>query len=303
MIKRFFEGIYRLLEFLQFALVLFVFLMVFYWILEIVNVPFIVAFAPFFNSVKDFIHIFYDRVVVIQGASVDFSFVIFSFVLFAVVWALKQVKRFVEKVESVVEDAYSSIKRKEEELFNKELERQNVQRIKKQKKMLFLLRFSVLDVETQGTFEAKTQEEKNAFQKELMMNFAKRYVSKNIASKKVVEDYLLLYYDVFDDFDQIFSELTKYLTFFKTEARKDKWLLTYFIATDVYTEDAEVLEKYKKLRAMVKLNLKNDIVCTGEINQKYMLIENPKYVLECKGMYCLFKDSSNEEIFRLKRRV
>ena len=297
--KKLFTILMNLLNLIRVLLVFLAFFTVLYWILNIAKVPSVEVFTPFFDSIKDFVHLYYNRTVQTDEVTVDFSFLIFSLVLLAIVWGLKYVVEFIQTLEGKYDIIYQKIKNQTEALFNINLQKSYVGMENKNKKFLVLVKFTASDAEGEMSYKAKPQEVLDQKQKEALEEFSKTYMSKTIVQKKIVENSLLLYFGDFEDIDHIILELSTNIDHLKQKYRRDKWILDSFVGIETYSEDKYIFDKYKKLKTVLKLNLKNELICLGTFRQRYLLVKNPHYILDCKGLYDICGDK--EDVFDIRK--
>lgn len=298
--KQTFKILGDFLGLMQVTLVFFSFFTVLYWLLLLAKVPFVDKFTPFFNSILDFVHTFYNRTVTTEEATVDFSFLIFAFLLLGITWGLKFVVEAVRKIEEKYDTIYKEMKKQAESLFNLNLERSYTSLENKNKKFLVLIKFCAEDAEREMSYKAKPQEEIDLKQKSAMEEFAKTYSSAEQIQKKLVENSLLLCFNNFQKIDFVLTEIERNIENFKIKYRREKWEMISFVGLETYSNEGEIIEKYKKMRFLVKLNLRNRMVCLGTFKQRYLLVKDPKYFLDCKGVYML--DGQDEEVYSIKRR-
>jgi len=295
--KKIFSVLVDLLGLTQISLVFLAFATILYWILTIVGVAFVKGLDPFFNSVLDFVHQFYNRPVQVENVTLDFSFLIFALLLLSIVWALKPTIEFIQDLEVKYDKMYKDFKKQAETLFNINLERAYVGMENKNKKFLVLIKFTAEEADIEMSYNAKGEDEINAAQHEALTEFAKGYSSKDNVQKKFVESSLLLYFNDFEKIDPVISELRNTTAHLKHKFSKNKWILKANIAIEIYADDTQIMDKYKKLRIMLKINNKNEMLCLGTFKQRYLLVKNPQHLLECKGVYHI---DGNEDVFVIK---
>lgn len=299
--KKFFLYMINLLGLTQVGLVFFAFITVLYWILDIAKAPFVQSVTPFFESIRTFTHQFYNRNVNVDQVSIDFSYFVFAIVLLFTAWAIRFLVEMLHEWEDKYDALHKTFKRKVEERFNSRLEKNYVGQENKNKKFLVLIKFLALDAEKEMSYKEKSPEITDAIQMQALRELAQVCVGKQIIQKKIIENSLLLYYNDFENMDNILLDINKHIEFVKTKYRKEKWILNFLFAVEPYISDNDIMEKYKRLRSLHKLDLRNEMICLGTFKMRYSLVYNAKYVVDCKGLYNI--DSGQEEVFRIKRRV
>ncbi len=94
-----------------------------YWLLQLGQVQFIEYFAPFFEAIKNITHLFYQRNVTVDFATIDFSFLIATFIFLIIAWVLNFAVEGIEILEEQYDFYCAGIRKKNEELFNIGLEK------------------------------------------------------------------------------------------------------------------------------------------------------------------------------------
>lgn len=298
--KKIFSVLVDLLGLAQITLVFFAFFTVLYWILDITKVTIFQGLDPFFNSILDFVHQFYNSPLHVDDVTVDFSFMIFSLSMLLIVWALKPTIEFIQRLEVKYDIMYRNFKKQSEALFNSNLERAYVGMENRNKKFLILMKFVAVEADVEMSYQAKGEDEINAAQHEALNDFARGYMSRDIVQKKIVEGSLLLYFNDFSKIDSVLDDIQNHIVNLKSRFRKNKWIINAIVGVEIYAEDTEIMDKYKKLRIVLKINNKHEILCLGSFKQRYLLVKDPKYALECKGVYNI---DGNEDVYIIKTKA
>lgn len=297
--KKLFRFFIEFSQFMQVSLVFLAFFTTFYWFLQLINPDWVTLASPFFEPIKDFVHIFYNRTITTEESTMDFSFLIGSFIMLFISWGLKFVAEGIQAAEKKYDAAHFALKKKAEQLFNLELEMEYLASERKNKNFLLLIKFDAKNLKKDTFFDKDATEGSDDKQKAALEDFFKNLATKINFQKKKIEDNMLLYFNNFENIDKILDEFNNNFELLQSQFQAERWQLNYYAAIEVYAEDKEVLEKYKALATLVKLNLKNEIACLGTFKQRYSINKIQRYFLECKGIY---KIHGEEEVFCIKNK-
>lgn len=298
--KNLFRYIINALQFLRVVLVFLSFATVLYWILQLAGAPFITPLAPFFESIRGFTHLFYNRTVQSGEQSVDFAFLIAAFIFLGIVWGLKFGIEEIENAEAKYDEMYKVYKKKAEDHFNLKLEKEYTTKEKKNNKILVLIKFHAENLLKDNYYDKDANVGVDEKQKELLIIFCKHLEPKLQFQKRFLNDGLLMYFDNFKEINKILFYIEEELKVIKQICREDKWYSTATVCVETYAEDAEVLAKIKNLVILIRLNLQNMIICLGTFRQRYSLSENQKYFIEAEGLYTI-DNNVQEEVYRIRR--
>lgn len=295
--KRLFKITKNLINLIRVSLVFFTFFMVAYWIFEIAGATFIESLTPFFNSIKDFIHIFYNRTTVVDTVQLDYSFLVFAIFLLIVTWLLKFVVEFIEDTENKYDAIYKRFKNKAQELFNLNLERSYLQMENKNKHYAVFVKFATKDMAVDKFYEHETNEGKEEKQKSVLYDFL-ICASKNLNfQKRTAEDGVILFFHDVKNIDKILLNFYNCVEELKVKYKEEKWAVDYFAGIETYSDEQEAIGKCKNLKMLIKLNLKNELLCLSTFKQRYSLLQDQRFFIEAKGVYNIVTE---EEVFSIK---
>lgn len=295
--KKFFIILLNVLKFIQVALVFLSFFIILYWLFQLGGATFIQPAAPFFDSIKDLVHLFYTRVVTIENESIDFSFLIATFALLFIVWCLKFVIEDVDMVEKRYDSTYKVIKQKAENLFNFTLEQQSIVEEHRNNYFMILIKFNIINLAKESFYSKDTNFDVGEKQKEILSEFAQNISQSVECSKKILSDEILLSFNGFKNVDETLLKLTNVINGIKNKHADEHLQINYLVGIDTYSESQEALEKLKKLAMLTKLGLKDKVICLATFKRRYSLIYKPKYFIESVGIYKIDRD---EEVFCIK---
>lgn len=285
--KKIFYLLINSVRFVQVALVFLAFFVTLYWIFQIAGATFLTPVAPFFEGIKSTVHIFYDRTVTIDQVSIDFSFLLASFVCLIIAHLLKFLAEWLEKVEKKFDDMHDYLKQQAENLFNKKLERQYVAQEKLNSKFLMIVQFNLKNLSLDKFFHHDLNEGVEEKQKEVLKDFSEIFGKEFVTKKDFINEGLLLYLSTFQDMERIVREFARSISFLQQKYAEQHWQVNYIAAIDVYATNSEVAKKFKKLIMLINLGLKNKIACLATFKQRYLIEKNPAYSVEEYGTYKL----------------
>ena len=299
-IKRTFYLLINFLHFLQVSLVFLAFATCLFWIFQLAQVPFIQVVAPFFESIRDFVHIFYTRRVTIDAMTVDFSFLIATFMMLLTSYGLNFVADYFKGIEKKYDSIYRRFKAKSEKNFNAKLKMDYVSSENKNNKFLILIKFEAQNAGLDVKFNKDANVGVTDIQKEALLTFCNNLATHIVFQKKLINDSVLLYFEDFSKIDIKLLALVKVISDLKAEYKARKWTIDFVAGIDAFSNDREVVEKCENLTKLLKLDLKNEITCLSSFNSRYLFINNQKHYLVSKGTYRI---KNEEEVFALKHRA
>lgn len=296
--KVLFRFVLNSVNFFRLLLVFWAFFTLVYWLFQLGGNTFVNQFAPLFEPVRDFIHIFYTRVATIDKVSIDFSFLLAAILMFLTVWGLKFVVEYIELAERKYDSIYRYIKNKAEELFNLNLEAQYLSMENKNNKLLFLIKFSANNAAKDSFFNRDFEMGVEEKEKEILLAFLKGLDISATMQKRFLNEGVLLYFEDFNDIERILAALKSNIMNLQRIYAEQKWGLTSLISIEAYAENKDIEAKLKNLIMLNSLNQPDQILCSGAFKQRYSLIHNPKLIIEDKGFYKLAK--GGEEVYSIK---
>jgi len=276
------------------------FFTVLYWFCQLSGAIFIEPFSPFFEAIKGITHIFYNRKIVIAKESIDFAFLIASFVMLFIVWALKFAVEYLERIEAKYDSAYKQAKKRAEEVFNACLKQEYINQEQKNKNIAFIVKFSAVNLLKDSFFnkdkDVGVEEIQRGALLELLQNM--EIEGELHFEKRILDDSVLLSFHPFKDIDNILPSIKSYIENIKQKYAQNKWQINYFIGIEAYAKEQELDAKMKSLIMLVRLGLTNKIVCFATFKQRYSLIKNPEHSIEQEGLYSI--NDVDEEVFCVK---
>lgn len=286
--KKIFYLIINFVRFVQVTLVFLAFFVTLYWIFQIAGATFLTPVAPFFESIKSSVHVFYNRTVAIDRVSIDFSFLLASFVYLIIAHLLKFLAEWLEKVEKQFDAMHEYLRQRVENIFNKNLENQYVAQEKLNSKFLMIVQFNLKNLEKDKFFHHDLNEGMDEKQKEVLKDFSEIFGKEFVTKKDFINEGLLLYLSNFENMERLVSEFAKSMSTIQQKYSQQRWQVNYIAAIDVYAAISEVPIKFKKLIMLMNIGLKNKIACLSTFKQRYLIETNPVYKVEEYGTYKLY---------------
>lgn len=295
--KKFFYFLINLVQGIQVSLVFLAFFTTLYWIFQIAGATFLTPVAPFFEGIKSVIHIFYNRTVEIDKVSIDFSFLLASFIFLLFAQALKLLVESVQFLEKKYDSIHAYFIHSMENNFNKKLERQYIAQEVLNSRFLMIVQFKLKNLAKDKFFHHDLEEGVEEKQKEVLEEFSKIFGKEFVTKKDFISEGLLLYLSNFKDMERIVSEFSECVSLLQKKYIQERWQINYIAAIDVYAREKEIEPKFKKLIILMNLGLKNKITCLSTFKQRYSLVKNPKYKVEAYGAY---KIDDYEDIYLIE---
>lgn len=298
--KRFFTFIINIIQSIRIVLVFLSFFVVIFWIFQIGQVAMAPWLVSFFESIKSFIHLFYNRIIVIDGKQLDFSFLVSAVLNLTIVWLLKFVIEHIREVEKNYFKIKRSVEKRAEDVFNMNLEREYLSEEYKNNKFLIMVKFNARCIKKIDIF-GKTEtiaSERIEIERQVLNDFFELLEGNIICETKLVGHTVSLYLNNFSKADEVLTKLEKIITSIKDKYYTNKWEITSIICLDVYSKKEELPPKEGKLRTVSKIFTDDKMACLGTFKQRYSLQDHHVYTFESYGIY---KIENNEEVFILKR--
>lgn len=296
LVKKIFEYFINFLKFIQVLLIFISFFTIFYWLLQLGKVEFIKTFAPFFETIKNITHLFYNRTVTVDQATIDFAFLIASLTMLLIVYGLKFLVEYVESAEEKLDAIYSKFKIKAEKIFNAGLEHQYLMQEIKNNKFLMVVKFSAINLAKDSFFTKDTQVGVEEKELKILNEFINNIDKKLKCKKTLLNNVVLLYFENFNTIDNVIVSIENILFDLKRLYRAEKWDINTLMSVDCYANDNEIKQKLQNLLKLIQLGLKDKVSCFATFKQRYSLIKNPKYNIEGYGVYKILE---NEDVYYL----
>lgn len=298
-VKKVFYYSVNVLEFIRVFLVFLAFFTILYWFMQLWGFPFSGFIFDFFEGIKNFVHIFYKRVVTTDEASVDFSFLIAALSMLFISWGLKPAVEQIKFAEEKYDAFCKKMRQKEEDIYNSILETQSAISETRNNKFLVLLTFPIVNLAKNTLYDKDVnigvEEKKQEIVSEVLQSLSKKYRCRQALSNNNI----LLNFEDFESINYILDNINETLDTIKQRYHKEKWQINYIMSIEVYATQDELAQKMKNLNVLNKLNFKNEAVCLASFKQRYSLIGKQKYNIEGKGIFQI-SEAHDTEVFSIK---
>ncbi len=294
-----YKAISKILQFLinvlfviQISLMILVFLTAAYWFLNLINVNAFDFVKPIADAVSDFVRIFYHNDVEVGGVYVDGSLLLFDLLAVIFVFLLTKSKYYIYRAIDSVKLEIDKCNQHIENKFNKQLQKEAEESIKKCNNVAVLVQFSaknmMIDSCWGGDAEAGVKEKEDEA-------FKIFYASiKNITGCKFAktdDKMLILLYD-FNSVDNLLNFIDLSINRIRENMRKKKWLLNAFVAVDVFDNKTNFKQDvYPVLEKLTALKIKNECVCLSNFCMRYELFAEPMFKPFLRGAYSIKGES------------
>ena len=265
--------------------------------MQIAGATFLAPVAPFFEGIKNFMHIFYNRTVAVDQVSIDFSFLLAAFLFLLFAQALKLLVESIGYLEKKYDKVHEYVRKSSENAFNKSLERQYISQETLNSRFLMIVQFSLKNLAKDKFFDHDLEEGVEEKTKEVLSEFAKIFGKEFVTQKDFIKEGLLLYISHFKDMERIVGEFGQCISSLKTKYAEEKWQVNYLSAIDVYAKANEIQGKFKRLVMLINIGVKNKITCFSTFKQRYLIEKNPIYRVEEYGAY---KIEDYEDIYLIE---
>lgn len=287
---------------MQIVLIVFSFLMLLYWILDLAGVKLPIFISTFFEGVKEFIHIFYRREVGITGEWIDFSYVLGVLICLGFVLIIKYVVEEVEHLDRITDRVNREVKQKAETVLNAELELESVAESYKVNRVIMMISFLVKNTESDKFFAPNPNIEQDTRDTniEITNRFYEYMKGLNEAKVQKLGSIVMIYDIGFSGIDEFLSKVESEVSRLRFEYGKRNWTVMLVSGLEAYASGVGIGEQIEKLQRLVKIEFKNKFSCLSTFRGRYLMERGGKYEIVSKGIY---KIKGEEEVYILKPRV
>ncbi len=280
---------------LQIVLMVTVFLTGTYCFLNLINISAFDFVKPLADVISEFIRGFYTRDVNAGGVYIDASLLLFDVLAVGVVIVLAKAKYYLLRGIDTLKIEINKTKKAQEDKFNKSLQKEVDNRIKKSNKVAVLIELTaksmLIDDCWGGDKEAGVKEKEDEAFKIFYSSI------KNIAGCKFAktDNEMLILMDNFDEIDNLLTYINLIVNRIKTNMKKRKWLFISHIAVDVYDEKTNFkTDVYPILEKLINLHIQNEPVCLSNFCMRYELLSSPAFRPFLRGSYAIIQDDNSD---------
>lgn len=282
---------------MQIVLIFLSFFVILYWLFELAQSSLIIPFSPFFEPIKNFVHLFYNRTVSYDGGSVDFSFLIATFIFLLIVWGLRFVIEGIELLEKKYDKLFYLTKRTEEKIFNASLESSYSRKETKKNNFIFFVNLSMLNLAKNKLYSRDFNEGSDEKREQVLAEFFNNIDLEGV-NKKIIKEGVLLNFFGSDHIDYILSFVENLILKLRAKYSQEKWQLSYLVIVETYVDKNDFLQTVNDILGLNKINLQNRIVCFATFKQRYLLNNDPQFNIETEGVYTI--NNQEKDVFLIK---
>lgn len=287
-ISKMINGLINILFVIQIALMILVFLTATYWFLSLIDINAFAFVEPIAIWVSDFVKMFYNQSVSVGGVFVDGSLLLFDIIAIVVVFALAKLKYYCHRWLDSLKIAIGGCEERREEKFNKELQKEVENSIKKCNNVGILIQFTAKNMMVDSCWGG----DENAGVKEKEEEAFKTFFSsiKNLTGCRFAktDDKMLIMLNDFNSIDNVLHFIELAVNRIRINMRKKHWLLISYISLDVFDNNTNFKKDvYPLLEKLLTLKIQNEPVCLGNFCMRYELNNEPMYKPFLRGTYSI----------------
>ena len=297
--KELFKIIINFFQILRVALIFLAFATTLYWFMQLAGATFFDFITAFFESIKNFMHLFYNRTTQIDTVAIDFSFLLAAFLMLGISWGLKYLVEELELWDKRYESMHTTLKKRDETIFNLHLENQYKQEENKNKNILILIKIVALNLAKDSTFNKDFNVGVDEKQDEVTGEFVEIISGKIKCKKRSSKNELLISFTPFEGVDGVISELYAIVKTLKEKYKLQRWKVDFYMAIETYATEDEAATKMMNLKKLIRLGFREEIACLSTFMQRYSLLDAPKYAIDGKGLYTI--NDKEETVFCIEK--
>lgn len=286
LISKIIKGLINLLFVVQIVLMILVFLTATYWFFSLINVGVFDFAKPIADAVTEFMHLFYKQDVELGGVFIDGTLLLFDLLAIVVVFCIAKSKYYFHRMIDSLTIAINGCQEKKEEKFNKSLQKEVERNIRKCNNVAVLVQLKAKNMLVDSCWGGDAVEGVKEKEEEAFKTF---YASiKNVEGCKFAKtgDKMLIMLDNFENIDNLLNYIDLSVNRIRINMKKKRWLLTSYIAVDVYDENISFkADVYPLLEKLLTLHIQNEAVCLSNFCMRYELLQEPMYKPFLRGSY------------------
>ena len=280
------QFILNILFVIQITLMILVFLTATYWFFELINVQVFEFAAPIALAISDFMKLFYNQNVAVGGVYFDGSLLLFDLIALVIVFGITKSKYYLHRAMDSLTLAIKACEAKQEERFNKSLQKEVENSIKKCNNVAVLVQFKAKNMLVDACWGGDAQAGVKEKEEEAFKTF---YASiKNITGCKFAktDDKMLILLNDFNSVDNLLNFIDLSVNRIRINMKKRRWLLLSYIAVDVFDNNTNFKQDvYPLLEKLLTLKIQNEAVCLGNFCMRYELYPEPMFKPFLRGTY------------------
>lgn len=286
---------------IQISLMILVFLTATYWFLSLIDVHVFDFVSPIAEFVSNIVRLFYHRDVEIGGVYIDPSILLFDLIAVVIVFIITKSKYYFHRTMDDINISIKECEQKAEAKFNKSLQKEVENSIRKCNNVAILVQFSAKNMLVDSCWGGDANEGVKEKEEEAFKTF---YASiKNISNCKFAKtgDKMLIILNDFENIDNLLNFIYLSINRIRVNMKKKKWLLLSYISADVYDNNTNFKgDVYPLLEKLLTLKIKNEAVCLGNFCMRYELNNEPMFTPFLRGTYTINEEC---EVWSLVKKV
>lgn len=285
-ISRMINSFINILFVIQIALMILVFLTATYWFLSLLEINAFSFVEPIANAVSDIVKIFYNQSVSVGGVFIDGSLLLFDIIAIVVVFGIAKLKYYCHRAIDSIKILIDGCEEKKEEEFNKELQKEVENSIKKCNNVAILVQFKAKNMMVDAFWGGDPNAGVKEKEEEAFKTF---YASiKNLTGCRFAKsgDKMLIMLNDFANIDNVLNFIELAVNRIRINMKKKRWLLISYISLDVFDNNTNFKEDvYPVLERLLTLKIQNEPICLGNFSMRYELNHEPMYKPFLRGSY------------------
>jgi len=277
-----------------------VFLTATYWFLDLLGIFYFDFVAPLAGAIISFMHTFYRREIEFGGVSFDGSLLLFDLISICIVFCLTKLKIYLYRAMEYVQYSIDKCLSEIENDFNSDLQKDLEKNIMKMNNVAVLVEFSaksqMIDTKWGGDPEAGVKEKENEAFKEFY-EAIKTFPHCKFAK---TDNKMIILLNDFNQVDKFLQYIDGAINEIRINMKKERWLLSSYVAIEVYDKNKEFKEVYPTVQKLLMLRLQGEALCYGNFKLRYEMEPIREYELIMRGNYTL---TDTENVWSLVRKI
>lgn len=258
--------------------------------------------APIADWAKGIVQFFFADTIKASREDIDGELVVFLFLDVIFIFILAQLKTAFVRYNEELDKKIVEEKAKEEVVFNKNLKSELQRNIASYNCYMigFKMKAAPLVADAMQIYGAQ-QIDSESIEKEALEKFVA--VVQKLPDVKVSkeENILIITSHKFENVDVVIATIQNTIAKLKKEFRDRKIVLKTRLAIDTYKSLTPLKKVFGLVKPLLSLNSGNDILCYGNFNNRYAMLQNTAYEVFIKGKYDI--GNSEETIWALVKKV
>ena len=294
--------ILNILFVIQITLMILIFLTATYWFLNLINVSAFDFVSPIADVISNWVRLFYHEDIEIGGVYLDGSLLLFDLIALAVVFVITKSKFYFYRAMDILNDGIKSCEAHIEANFNKSLQKEVEDNIRKCNNVAILVQFKAKNMMVDNCWGGDAEAGVKEKEEEAFKTFYSTI--KNISGCKFAKtgDKMLILLNDFNAVDNLLNFITLSVNRIRVNMKKKRWLLISYISVDVFDNKTNFKEQvYPVLEKLVALKIQNEAVCLGNFCMRYELLHECLFKPFLRGAYNIIDEDC--DVWALVKKV